>query len=198
MYRDNTLTPKEATRLCALGTLAQGPMRYGALAGAARDFIGHILGPSLELTGTSIELLKYEGLIEAVGGKGMEDDAELAITESGREELRTLLTANIRTEATELNKLVMTLKFRFLHLLDPDEQRAQADLLVEICSNELVRLIDLRERHVRDTGFLAEWLDHDIGTLKRRIAWLEDFRARLYAEVRVPMVRRRRRSAATR
>ena len=182
MYPDNTLTPKEATRLCALGTLAGGPMRYSALAGAARDFISHILGPSAELMGTSIELLKYEGLIEAVGGKGMEDDSELAITEAGREELRTLLTANIRTGATELNKLVVTLKFRFLHLLDPDERRAQADLLVEIYTSELVRLIDLRERHARDTGFLAEWLDHDIRLLERRIAWLEDFRARLFAE----------------
>ncbi|MBT5428342.1 MAG: hypothetical protein HOK89_00350, partial [Rhodospirillaceae bacterium] len=32
MFADNTLTPKEAVRLCALGTLALGPTRYGALA----------------------------------------------------------------------------------------------------------------------------------------------------------------------
>ena len=28
MYADNTLTPKEATRLCALGMLADGPMDF--------------------------------------------------------------------------------------------------------------------------------------------------------------------------
>ena len=36
------------------------------LANAVRHFISRILGPSLELMGTSIELLKYEGLAEAV------------------------------------------------------------------------------------------------------------------------------------
>ncbi|HIE19586.1 MAG TPA: hypothetical protein EYP72_00955, partial [Rhodospirillales bacterium] len=34
MYADNTLTPKEAVRLCALGTLASGPVRYSALVNA--------------------------------------------------------------------------------------------------------------------------------------------------------------------
>ena len=78
MFSDNTLTPKEAIRLCALGTLAQGHSRYSALANTVRHFVGHVLGPSLDLMGTSIELLKYEGLVEAVDGVGMEDDAKPA------------------------------------------------------------------------------------------------------------------------
>ncbi len=181
MFSDNTLTPKEAIRLCALGTLAQGPRHYSALANAIRHFVGHVLGPSLDLMGTSIELLKYEGLVEAVDGVGMEDDAELTVTESGREELKVLLTANVRAAATELNKLIVALKFRFLHLLDIGDQRAQADLLVEVCENELARLEDLRRNHSEDSGYLIRWLDHDIGLLESRLAWLEDFRDTLYA-----------------
>ena len=167
MYPDNTLTPKEAIRLCALGTLAQGPLRYSALANAVRHFISRILGPSVELMGTSIELLKYEGLVEAADGTG--DDAELAISDAGRRQLDT----------NELNKVVMTLKFRFLHLLDTEGQRAQADLLVDVCVNELARLDDLRQHHAGEPGFLVPWLDHDIDLLESRIAWLEAFRKSL-------------------
>src|ERR1700754_4992348 len=112
MYADNTLTPKEATRLCALGTLAVEPMRYSELATSVRHFIGRILGTSLDLMAPSIELLKYEGLVRPVNGKGMEDDAELAITDKGQVELHSLLTANLRSGATELNKLIISLKFR--------------------------------------------------------------------------------------
>lgn len=71
MFSDNTLTPKEAVRLCALGAIASKPMRYSELAGSVRHFTGRIMGPSLELMGTSIELLRYEGLVEAIDGKGM-------------------------------------------------------------------------------------------------------------------------------
>ena len=145
MYTDNTLTPKEAVRLCALGTLAKEPMRYGALAVAARHFVGRILGPSLDLMGTSVELLKYEGLVEAVDGEGMEDDALLRMTDKGWDTLRTLLTTPVRQGASELNKLIITLKFRFLHLLDADGRRDQVDLLIDTSEGEIARLLDLRQ-----------------------------------------------------
>lgn len=176
MYSDNTLTPKEAIRLCALGTLAVESMRYSALASAIRHFVSRMLGPSLDVMGTSVEMLKYEGLIEAVDGVGLEDNAEMTLTEDGRNELKALLTAGIRTGATELNKLVITLKFRFLHLLDGDDQRHQADLLVEACDGELARLDDLRQHHAEDEGYLTEWLDHDIDQLEARLDWLKGFR----------------------
>jgi len=176
MYADNTLTPKEAVRLCALGTLALGPMRYSALVSSIRSFVSHMLGPSLDVMGPAIELLKYEGLIEPQGGIGMEDDAEFTVTDTGRDELRALLTANIRNSAMELNDLIIALKFRFLHLLDAADQRDQAELLMEACENELARLEDLRDRHSRDSGFLVRWLDHDIKQLEERLDWLTAFR----------------------
>lgn len=178
MFTDNTLTPREAIRLCALGTLAAEPMRYSALANAIRHFVSRILGPSLDLMGTSIELLRLEGLVRGIDGAGMEDDARLEITDAGRRELKNLLTANIRAASTDLNKLIVALKFRFLHHLDESDRRAQLDLLVEACEKELARLEDLRTHHAQDPGALAAWLDHDIAAIKRRIAWIEDFRGR--------------------
>ncbi len=175
MYTDNTLTPKEAVRLCALGTLAQAPVNYGTLANAIRHFVGHVIGPSLDVMGPSLELLKYEGLIEAVDGIGMEDDAMLAITDDGREELRNLLSANIRSSAAELNKLIFALKFHFLHLLDRKGQRRQAGHMVEVCENELARLEDLRQYHAGSEGYLLQWLDHDIALLESRLDWLREF-----------------------
>jgi len=181
MFADNTLTPKEAVRLCALGTLASRPMRYSELAGTVRHFTSRMMGPSLELMGTSIELLRYEGLVEARDGAGMEDDAQLEITRGGRRELHSLLTARLRL-GSDLSKLVVALKIRFLDLLEPAERRAQVDLLIEAVETELARLIDLRGSSVDECGedsALVAWLDHDIAQLEDRQAWLEAFLAKL-------------------
>lgn len=173
MYADQTLTPKESIRLCALGTLALGPRRYSDLAVEIRHFISRIIGPTPEIMGHSIELLKYEGLVETISGEG--DEAVLKISEDGRRELRALLMANVRPSSTELTKLVMALKFRFLHLLDPAARIDQVRLLIDVCDRELTRLRDLRAHDAGNEGYLAAWLDHDIALLESRIGWLGSF-----------------------
>ena len=184
MFADNTLTPKEAVRLCALGTLAvnERPMRYSELAGAVRHFTSRVSGPSLDIMGTSIELLRYEGLVEAVRGTGMEDDAELKLTDEGLAEFRTLMTARLRAAGSDVNKLITTLKMRFMHLLPAADQQQQAELLIETCETELARLEDLRGHHVDDPGLLADWLEHDINQMKRHLEWLESLRNGLSSE----------------
>ena len=177
MYSDNSLLPRETVRLAALGALTAGEMRYGALAGDVRHFISRLAGPSLELMGSSIELLRHEGLVEPADEGS--DDPLLRITEAGRAELRALLSTAVRPPFNDLNKLVLALKMRFLHLLDPAAQRDQADLLIEACQTELARLIDLRGAHQDEHGHLIDWLDHDMGLVESRLAWLEDLRATL-------------------
>ena len=66
MFRDNSLIPTEAIRLAALGLLSEGARRYGELAAEIRHFTSRVAGPSLDLMGNSLELLIYEGLVEAV------------------------------------------------------------------------------------------------------------------------------------
>ncbi len=170
MYADNTLTPKEATRLCALGMLARSDIPYATLAVDVRHFVTHVMGPSLDVLGTSIELLKHEGLVTSVSGAG--DKAVLSITDEGRREFKTLLTANVKSAENDLNKLVVALKFRFLDLLPREDQAEQIDLLAQTVENQLARLDDLRGHHANDGGHLVEWLDREIDDLERRHTWL--------------------------
>ena len=89
MFRDNSLIPTEAVRLVALGLLAEGPRRYGDLAAEIRHFTSRLAGPSLDLMGTSLELLRLEGL--GRGGRGpLADTAPLAITPAGSAALAAL------------------------------------------------------------------------------------------------------------
>jgi hypothetical protein len=177
MFRDDTLIPTEAVRLCALGALMMGERRYAALAGDVRHFTGRIVGPSLELLGTSLELLRYEGLVAAADGPG--DDPLLRITDRGRTAFHTLMASHIRATSNDVSKLVVALKLRFMHLLDATAQREQTELLVEMCETELARLTDLRASHDGDNGFLLSWLDQDIAQVQAKLTWFRDLQARL-------------------
>ena len=185
MYRDKTLIPTEAIRLAALGTLAgrspEDPIRYADLAAEVRHFTSRIMGPSLDVLGPSIELLRYEGLAEFEDEPGAVDttdegDTRLTLTDAGRKELLTLLKANVRAPVDDINKLVIALKFRFLHLLPESERRDQIDHLIELYAAEQGRLAELRERHAEDGTDLVAWLDHDIGQAEARIVWLTAYK----------------------
>ena len=141
MYRDNSLMPKEAVRLVVLGTLIQGgPLRYADLAGSVRHFLDRMMGPSLDLMGTSLEMLRYEGLIEALDGSGMEDNALLGPTEAGRAEFDTLI-------STLRDTLGLTV-FMVTHDLDS---------LHTICN----RIAVLADKHVLVEGTLEDMLKFD-------------------------------------
>jgi DNA-binding PadR family transcriptional regulator len=174
MFRTNSLVPTEAIRLAALGMLAEQPRRYGDLALEIRHFTGRIVGPSLDLMGTSLELLRYEGLIEAVDGEGMTDNAVLRPTVAGREALCTLLQARLAGLSGEVNRLVLALKLRFLHLLAPAEMREQIELIAEWCASEMARLEDLRRHHEGTSPLFTGWLDRDIAQLRERLEWLRE------------------------
>jgi len=181
MYRDNTLIPAEAVRLAALGSLVEGDKPYGALAREIRFFVARIVGPSLDMLGTSLELLRHEGLIVAEGvadsASTVDDDARLAATAEGRAAFRTLMTSNVRGLTSDLSRLVIALKMRFLPLLDAEDRHEQAEFLAEACETELTRLRDLRAAY--GAGFLAEWLDREIAELSQRYAWFRDLDNRI-------------------
>ena len=162
-------------RLAALGILSEGHLPYADLANAVRQFVGRIAGPSLELTGPSIEMLRYEGLVEPVNdGK----DPPLTLTTEGRTELLTLLQATVRPPMTDMSKLVIALKMRFLPLLSADKRRDQVDLLIDACELELARLSDLSDPADGDSYF-QDWLTHDIGLVDSRLVWLRAFQAKV-------------------
>ena len=179
MYRDNSLIPSEAIRLLALGILAGGDKSYGELAGEVRHFVSHITGPSLELVASPLELLKIEGLVESSESDDEADTQLLRLSEAGRAELHTLLTSNVRAPVSDINKLIIALKLRFLHLLGPAEQRLQGETLMELSERELARLTELRAHHAGDRGHLVAWLDQEIAQVEGRLAFFQDLLARL-------------------
>jgi DNA-binding PadR family transcriptional regulator len=173
MYKDHSLIPAEALRLAALGILAEAPQPYETLAAEVRQFVSRIAGPSLELLGPPLEVLRIEGLVTA--GPGGTDAAPfLRLTDKGRSELVRLLGANIRGPIGEFNKLVIALKLRFLAYLPEADRAAQLDLLAEACERELARLTDLRGRSGGLPKPFLAWLDHDIALIEARRAWVTD------------------------
>jgi hypothetical protein len=182
MYRDKSLLPTQAIRLAVLGALGLGARRYGELAGETRHFTAAIVGPSLDLLGTSIELLRFEGLIEPVDGKGMADNAVMRLTEAGRTALHDLLVAPLRSPLNDIGRLILALKLRFLHLLPPADQAAQTEQLVDMAEGEVARLDDLRRRAATEPGPFGAWLELDLAQARARLAWFESLRRSLVAE----------------
>ncbi len=176
MYRDNTLIPSEAIRLAALGTLLERPMPYAALASQIRHFVERVTGPSLDLLGTSLELLCHEGLAATDGVADTRETAELRITDAGREAFRVLMTSNVRAPANDVSKLVIALKIRFLDLLDAADREEQAVLLIEMCETELARLKDLQASY--GTGPLGDWLGLEIAQVTQRLDWFQALQTR--------------------
>jgi hypothetical protein len=173
-FGDRSLIPTEAVRLAALGELARANTTLGALSVSVRGFVSRLMGPSLDVLGVSIEQLRYEGLIETVGrrsgpGQSLTAESELALTANGSEALRELLRSPVRAPMTDLSKMVVALKLRFLDLLPADERAAQIEQLVEMAETEIARLKDLAARGA--DGLMGEWLVHDIGEAERWRAW---------------------------
>ncbi len=175
MYRDNSLIPSETVRLAALGLLAEGPRGYADLASAVRHLSARIVGPSLDLLGPSIELLKVEELA-AADAAGM-----LTITAKGQAELQRLLKAALRGPIGEVNKLIIALKLRFLDQLEGEERMLQIEMLAETFEQELARLEDLKGHLGPRSGYLGDWLAHDIAQVGERIAWFRGLLERLDA-----------------
>jgi hypothetical protein len=177
-FRDHSLIPAEAVRLAALGQLAGGPRPYGDLAVEVRRFASRMLGPSLDILGTSIELLRHEGLIEPVGARAspshsLRADTTVQLTRAGREALHELLTSRVRSPMSDLTRMVVALKLRFLDLLTPAEQRSQFEMLVELATAELARLADLRGQDGQPDSALGDWLGQEITQTEERRAWYQ-------------------------
>ena len=182
MYADRSLIPSEVIRLCALGTLTLAPMTYAKLTGEVRAFTGRLSGPTLDMMGTSIELLRTEGLIEASETNEPTEKgagATLRLTPAGESELRALLTANLRNTLDDLSRIVLALKLRFLHVLEPAVAREQIDRMIEISEADKARRADTKARYGGEPGYFGTWLDADIERSNERVAWLTALEERL-------------------
>jgi DNA-binding PadR family transcriptional regulator len=181
VYRDNSLIPKEAIRMAALGALVKRDRPYAEIAGEVRQFAARVVGPSLDLLGTSIELLKLEGLIAVVGEDAGDDSEMLRLTEEGVNALEAYLKTNIRPGTSDLNKLVIALKLRFIDVLDPEDQVDQLEGLMRMYEGEQVRLRDLAAHGEWSEGLMPEWLEIELDMVSRRINWCDSLISRRFA-----------------
>ena len=177
MYRDNSLIPSEAARLAALGMLAERARSYADLASDVRGFTSRLVGPSLDMVGTPLELLRLEGLIAAEEGGEAPETAVLRITDTGLAALKDLLRSTVRAPVDHVGRLVIALKLRFLYQLESAEQVEQIDLLIDLTETELARLHDLKNSHDGEPGLLTPWLQRETGYAEDRLAWLRETRA---------------------
>ena len=179
MYSDRTLLPKECLRLCALGTLALSdkPISYADLANSVRHFMSHIMGPSLDMMGSSLQLLKLEGLVKEDTSNGSFSDAQLSLTPAGHEKFIELMQGDLRDTSGELSRLIMALKMRFLHLLDDDIRAEQVEILHDVCELDLDRVLALREEHASEAGNFAGWLEMEVKRLEQKRDWLKSLLA---------------------
>jgi DNA-binding PadR family transcriptional regulator len=173
VLRAQPLIPAEAIKLVALGFLAEGPCRYGDLAGQVRQFTARIAAPSLDLMGSSLEALIIEGLAAASEGRGMADNARLTLTPAGQSALAALLQAPLKGPLGDFTRLAQLLKLRFLHLLDPAERQAQIARIGEVVETEIGRLAELRRNDTVAPQPYLDWLDADIAQLQGKLARLE-------------------------
>ena len=171
MYRDNSLIPKEAIRMAALGALINGNRSYIDISTEVRQFSARIVGPSLDLLGTSIELLKLEGLIEVVENSDGDGEELLRLTSNGFQELKEYLKSTIRSGSSDLNKLVVALKLRFIEVLEPSERLDQLVGLQTMYQAERNRLQDLRKHEEWSAGLLSELLDLELAVTDQRALW---------------------------
>lgn len=171
MYQDKVLIPAEAIKLSALGALKNQNMSYAELARDIRHVVARVVGPNLDLLGSSLEILRLEGLIAPEdGGDQVEDDTILSITEDGVDVFLNLMASALRVPVDETGRLVYFLKLRFLEQLDGDDLLDQLDLLKEFHQGELARLQDIQSSHGK--GHLAKSLDMEIAQQQDRIDWL--------------------------
>ena len=84
----------------------------------------------------------------------------------------------MRPPLTDMSKLVIALKMRFLPLLSDKERHDQVDLLIDSCELELARLSDLLEPS-SEKLFFQDWLSHDIKLVQTRLTWLQALRERI-------------------
>ena len=159
--------------MAALGALIERARSYGDIANEVRSFISRIVGPSLELMGTSIELLKLEGLIETVNDNDKGDSSLLQLSPTGLQELKEYLRSNLKSGGSELNKLVIALKLRFIDILDDDERRDQLLAIRDMYHNEKRRLEDLKNQTTWLTGFLLESIELDLFLVNKKIEWCD-------------------------
>ena len=169
MYRDRSLQPGETVKLIALGLLIEAPRTYADLANDIRYFTARIVGPSLDLLGSSLEILRLEGWIAPKENK--DNTSPISLTDSGYEQFLSLMNAPLRIPLNDSNRLALLTKLRFLPYLPEETRLDQIDLIEELVEKEQAWNAELA-RDFPQTA-LGAWVEMESRDLSAKRAWLQ-------------------------
>ena len=169
MYRDRSLQPGETVKLIALGLLIEAPRTYADLANDIRYFTARIVGPSLDLLGSSLEILRLEGWIAPKEEDKAAGDL-ISLTDSGYEQFLSLMNAPLRIPLNDSNRLALLTKLRFLSYLPEETRLDQIDLIEELVEKEQAWNAELA-RDFPQTA-LGAWVEMESRDLSAKRAWL--------------------------
>lgn len=172
---DPTLLPSRAMRLAALGALARGDRDYAELVQEIHDLALAVIGATPDAYGSSLELLRYEGLIAG----DTEGAGQVSITPEGRVEFARLMITRLRKPAGEFNRLWLALKLRFLPQLPLADRQAELERMCALFEGEVTRLAELRRNPLTDDGYVGAWIDLEIAENGARLAWCRSLVLRL-------------------
>lgn len=165
MYEDRTLQPAEAVKLLALGLLIAKDKSYGDLAREISYFCARVVGPSLDLLGSSLEILKLDGLVSITGDKqGDSDQRMMQITDLGKERFLALMASSMRAPLNDINRLVLLIKLRFMELLPREQQQDQMEICLELLIKQQAWTMELAKDHAN--SLLTGWLETEIANLQ--------------------------------
>jgi len=172
---DPSLLPSRAMRLAALGALALRDRDYASLVQEIHELALAVVGPTPDAFGSSLELLRYEGLISG----GEEGHGTVAITPEGLTEFVRLLTTRLRKPSGEFNRLWLALKLRFLSQLPADAQAVELSRMCTLFEHEIERLSELRRHQLTREGHIGAWIDFEIAENGARLAWCRSLALRI-------------------
>ena len=98
----------------------------------------------------------------------------MRLTSNGFQELKEYLKSTIRSGSSDLNKLVVALKLRFIEVLEPSERLDQLVGLQTMYQAERNRLQDLRKHEEWSAGLLSELLDLELAVTDQRVLWCSE------------------------
>ncbi|MFK7866304.1 MAG: hypothetical protein AB8B77_02570 [Alphaproteobacteria bacterium] len=177
MYEDHSLQPSEAVKLLALGLLMEGYGNYGEIAQEIRQFTTKIVGPSLDLLGSSLEILKLEGLADISGDKSVDAAARhITITDQGKSLFKALMGSDLRVPLNDVNRLVLLIKLRFMPYLDQEMLLDQLDLYRELIQKEMAwgrALSNKNQAGNQGSKFLQNWLQLEQDSWQAKLTYIE-------------------------
>ncbi len=167
---------RDCLRLAALGNASRMAVTIDDVWVSIEDIAGDLWTPASSVLGDGVSALLDEKALQIVG---MTPSAEplLAITETGRGHLTSLLSRPLGRAGCPLSQIGLRLKMAFLDLLPAHQRHLPLSSAIQACEGALAE----QERRCAlcpaQGRFGRMWQDHETDRLRRDLSTLRDLAA---------------------